>query len=442
VTTTDGAAGALVVAVVAVLPPVAAGHASTGASHQVVVSALLLHVAAALAWTGGLVALLLTVRLPIAEKAAAAGRFSALAVCCFAVTALSGVVGAAARVERWSDLTATTYGAVLVAKSAVLVALGVLGWWHRRRSLPDLDAGRSWVFARIAGVEVLVMAAAMGLAVALSRTPPPNDYGALIFETPLTPALQRIPDPVLLCVALWSVAWYVTGVRRLRGGGPPWPGVRTAAWIGGWTVLLGTATVQLSTLVRWPSSTVVAVQLLIAATVVPALLVAGAPAGLARRIAVRGTGSAMWRRAVAGLDRPVARVARRPGAGVGGYAIACAGIASTIAYDWSDQAHLAHLAVVGSVVTTGALLLSAARAVRTRPAVYATGAGLQVALVLGLTGHLGDIVTVTLVLFAVAAVGATTVTTIGTAPADPPTVIRPRRPGTEPRRQHIGEGVR
>ena len=42
------------------------------------------------------------------------------------------------------------------------------------------------------------LAATMGLAVALSRTAPPNDLGAVVFDTPLTPLLRWIPEPVLL----------------------------------------------------------------------------------------------------------------------------------------------------------------------------------------------------------------------------------------------------
>jgi putative copper resistance protein D len=46
-----------------------------------------------------------------------------------------------------------------------------IGWWHRRSTLPALEAGKAWAFWRLAAVEIAVMAATVGLAVALSRTP-------------------------------------------------------------------------------------------------------------------------------------------------------------------------------------------------------------------------------------------------------------------------------
>ena len=46
-----------------------------------------------------------------------------------------------------------------------------IGWWHRRSTLPALEAGRARAFWRLAAVEIVVMAATVGLAVALSRTP-------------------------------------------------------------------------------------------------------------------------------------------------------------------------------------------------------------------------------------------------------------------------------
>jgi putative copper resistance protein D len=107
----NAAAALTVLAVVALLPPVASGHASTAGNHQVVVSALMLHAASAVVWTGGLFALVLA-----NWKTEAVQRFSGLALWCFAITVATGVVGAATRLERWSDFTSTRYGTILSRK--------------------------------------------------------------------------------------------------------------------------------------------------------------------------------------------------------------------------------------------------------------------------------------------------------------------------------------
>ena len=91
-------------------------------------------------------------------------RFSRLAAVCIAVLAVTGVLGATARIGAVSEL-ASAYGALLFAKTACLLVAGVLGALTRRR----LRAGRTPVLVW-AGVEVLVLAVAVGLAGTLSQT--------------------------------------------------------------------------------------------------------------------------------------------------------------------------------------------------------------------------------------------------------------------------------
>lgn len=338
----DGAAVLTVLAVVAILPPVAAGHASTAGNHQVITSALMLHAASAVVWTGGLLALVLDARQPTV----AVRRFSGIALWCFAVTVATGLIGAAARVERWSDLTSTRYGAILVAKAVALTVLGAFGWWHRRRSLPALAAGRPRAFARVAGAELLVLAATMGLAVALSRTAPPNDLGAIVFDTPLTPTLRWVPEPLLLLLAVVAVVAYVAGVRRVPG----WSGRRTAAWASGWSLLVAAGTLRFATVDA--SETVAVLQPLVAAFAVPALLVAGSPAVLARAAGAD-------RLAAAAGSRPLL-VLRRPGLAVTLYAAAGFGLAVGVVEDWAAARHGVHLLSYLAVVAAGCLVWSPA----------------------------------------------------------------------------------
>ena len=113
---------------------------------------------------GGLLALVLYVRRSSGALSVAVPRFSALALWCYIAIGISGLVNAWVRLGGVDALWSSRYGLLVVGKVAAFVALGVFGWWHRRRAQS---------FLRLAAGEVVVMAATIGLAVALSRTRTP-----------------------------------------------------------------------------------------------------------------------------------------------------------------------------------------------------------------------------------------------------------------------------
>ena len=127
-----------------------------------------MHVLAVVLWVGGLGALLAQRGRP--SLAVAVPRFSALALLCFVAVAGSGSIATWTRLPELSDLWTTAYGALLLLKAAALLALGVAGWLHRRRTLAPVVRGEQGAFARLAAAEVALMAVALGLAVALTRT--------------------------------------------------------------------------------------------------------------------------------------------------------------------------------------------------------------------------------------------------------------------------------
>lgn len=157
-----------------VVPTVVTGHSAEADDHLLAVSDLALHVLAASLWVGGLLALLVHGR-GRDDAAPAASRFSAVALACFLATGTSGVLAAWLIVGDLepSAVLATGYGWLLAAKTAALGVLGLIGWWHRRRTLPRLRAGERGSFLRFAVVEAGVMLATVALAVALSSSPPP-----------------------------------------------------------------------------------------------------------------------------------------------------------------------------------------------------------------------------------------------------------------------------
>jgi len=126
-------------------------------------------VLAAVLWVGGLAALALLRR--SSGLASAAMRFSPMALGCAIVVGGSGAVSAYLRLEDLEQLWTTGYGALLVGKALALALLVAAGAAHRRRNLAALASGSPQAFRSLAVGEVAVMAAALGLAVALSRTP-------------------------------------------------------------------------------------------------------------------------------------------------------------------------------------------------------------------------------------------------------------------------------
>ncbi|GLW06415.1 copper resistance protein D [Microtetraspora sp. NBRC 13810] len=280
----------LVAAVLGLLPPVYAGHAASSGDHEMAISGLTLHLVAVAVWVGGLAAVLLHFRRSD-RLTTVLPRFSTLALVCFAGVAVSGVASAWVRLGSVADLWQTPYGLVVVAKAGVLAALGAFGWAHRRRTVAGIgERPVRHTFLRLAAGEAVVMAAAVALAVGLSRTPPPvlegggHGHGALGFELApfsLAALVTEIrPDPLVLFVLAVPAAGYLVGLRRLARDGVPWPPGRTLAWFAGLAVLAlvllcgagGYARAMLA---------VHAVQYAVLGVVAPLLLAFGAPLTLA-----------------------------------------------------------------------------------------------------------------------------------------------------------------
>ncbi len=276
---------ALAVAVVALTPPLYAGHAAHGGEHQVATGSLVVHVVAASVWVGSLAALVLHLRGDRVARVAATERFSTLALACFGVLAASGALSAVSRLGTSRAGWLSAYGAVLAVKIAAVVVLGAMGWAHRRWTLDLLRRGRPGAFTRLAGVELLVMAATVGVAVALSRTPGPVDQATLerlgrsagpglVEPFSLTQlAHDWRPEPVLTTVVVLALAAYLTGVRHRETA---WPLGRSTAAVGAATVAVATLGLPTGYDDR-PLLAVQVTQTLVLALVVPTLVALAAP---------------------------------------------------------------------------------------------------------------------------------------------------------------------
>ncbi|GAB2605988.1 copper resistance protein D [Paractinoplanes abujensis] len=352
---------------VAPLPPAFTGHSAGAGNHQIAVSSLALHVLAAALWVGGLAGLLLVRRhRRFAETAA---RYSRLALACFAVTAISGSVNAGIRLGSWQTLWSSPYGLMVLLKVLALLAVGVIGAVHRTRTL---RASATRGFVRLAAGELVVLAAAIGLAVALSRSPTPVPENVtepdplvelLGFAMPGPPTARAVltgplPDMFLLTIVVVGIAAYLSGVARLRRGGHSWPIARTASWVGG-LLLFGAITGLGVARYAYVLFSVHMVQHMVLSMAVPILLVGGAPITLALRALRRPAdpqvrGAREWlllfvhSRAARFLSHPIVALAIYVASLYGLY---LGGLLGTLM-----RYHLGHLAMLVHFVLAGYLL--------------------------------------------------------------------------------------
>jgi len=294
-----GAASALVVALAAWLPPTLTSHSVASSDHSLAVTSLQVHLVAMSLWAGALVGALVLVATDRAAFARALPRVSALAIWCVVAVGVSGVVNAWTRLFSLSNLVETSYGRLLSVKVIGLVLLVGIGLWHRRHVLPVLDRASRAAFLRVGALETLVMAAVIGLAVALSRTPPPVDDDislanasaarvVLGYDLPPAPSIGRLlvgearPDAYTIALGGLLVALYLAGLRRLRRRGDVWPVGRTIAWCSGVLVLVLVTNSGIATYARVLFSVHMAEHMTLS-MLVPILLVLGAPITLALR---------------------------------------------------------------------------------------------------------------------------------------------------------------
>lgn len=317
VTSYRGAVTTAVPAFAVLVPWSVRGHASSAADHDLAIGAMWLHLVAVAVWVGGLVVLCLVAHLLKAHAATVVRRYSAVALWCFVAVGVSGLASGWIRLNGLGDL-AGQYGGLLLTKTVLFAALGLIGWWHRGRTITALEqaGARGGAFWRLAGGETLLMGAVTGVAAVLAITPTPVPDALPHVPAPAEDLSGRpVPPPpeagtwlsqvdpdVLLAAAVVALAGlYLAGVRRFgqqaqqieqaqqaqqdsqadhNYQAQPWPRRRTAAFLTGvvllgWTVLGGPAVYgQLMFSAHM-------VALLTITLVVPALWALGAPVTLA-----------------------------------------------------------------------------------------------------------------------------------------------------------------
>jgi copper transport protein len=155
----------------------AASHAATDGALAVVADGG--HVVAASAWTGGLAATALALVVAGGERWRVAARivprFSALATVAVGVLIAAGITSAYLEVRAWHGLWDTTYGQLILLKVGLLLPLLGIGLFNNRVSVPGLRlelAGVRRRFVRAAALELVLIAAVLGVTAALVQEPP------------------------------------------------------------------------------------------------------------------------------------------------------------------------------------------------------------------------------------------------------------------------------
>ena len=368
--TTGSAAAWLLVAVAAAALPALAGHSSGLGDHALATTAGVAHVVAAVVWMGGLVALGVHAARRDMPLLRPVQRFSTIALASIVLLAASGAANAYTRLDNAGQLFTTGYGQVLITKTLLIVTLGILGWVIRGRIISTLDrASRAVVFARIAGLELLVMAVAVGLGVALASSPPPRvevllpTYGESLLGFPYPPpptaagvGLGFSLDPLFLTASLIAAALYIAGAVRLARRGDRWPWLRTASWLTGIAIVIWCTNAGISVYAQ-VSVGLHMLQHMTLTMLGPIFLVLGAPATLALRALRPAKGNERGPREwlVWFLHSWITRLLTNPFYVFFIYVIGLYGLYFTPAFGWLMGSHVGHVAMQVHFIVSGYL---------------------------------------------------------------------------------------
>jgi len=163
-----GAAGAM-------LADVGLSHAAAGGNPALDILVQVVHVVAVGLWLGGLLGLLVNLRgNPDETTARLASRFSRLATLGIGTVAVTGLLRAISEIGTIERLVSTDFGHLVIAKTALLGVLALLGAINHFRHVPA--AGQTLRgLRRIGSAELLVGATVLLLSASLVNLAPPAE---------------------------------------------------------------------------------------------------------------------------------------------------------------------------------------------------------------------------------------------------------------------------
>jgi len=229
----------LVPAVFVVVHPSLAGHAATQSPRGVLFAAITVHVAAMVAWVGGIAALLTVVPAVVrsapegrrgALLADVAGRFSRIAVWAVAGVALSGAIQGYVLVRTPGALIDTAHGRAVLIKTLLLVAIAVLATRNHRVSVPGLRAQAATDAASAArGLRRLVRGEALLLVLVFAVTGALSTYQPAVAIPPGPQEATLTAGPLRAVVTTGPARVGVNTVRielTNAGDGRPFTGAK------------------------------------------------------------------------------------------------------------------------------------------------------------------------------------------------------------------------
>jgi copper transport protein len=184
-TVTVGTPLALTGAFAMVLSPAMSGHASASRHFILSMTLDMLHVAAAGAWLGGLL-LVMIAGIPAMRRltdgntdaaiSALVSSFHPIALFCAPLVVIAGLGTSWIRLGSLSNLVATDYGRNLLFKVGVVVLVAGMGAYNALRARRRLGAAEGTRhFKRTATLELVFAAVVLAITTALVATPVPSD---------------------------------------------------------------------------------------------------------------------------------------------------------------------------------------------------------------------------------------------------------------------------
>lgn len=356
--TTGAAISWTVVALVAISLPSLAGHAAGIGDHALALTAGAAHAIGATIWIGGLLALGVHATRPDFPLQRSAQRFSSIALVAFVLVLFSGFANGYTRLETPGQLVTTGYGQVLVAKTAIIAGLAALAWILRSRVISSLGStSRRLVFARIAGLDLTLMAIAVALGVALATSPYPRidiqfdtlGESLLGFAFPPEPTWTNVIfgfklEPFFFTAMLVLLGLYVAGYVRLVRRHDRWPVGRLISFVIGVLIVLWCTNGPIAAYAQ------VSVQLhmlqhMTLSMMAPIMLVLGAPATLALRALKPAKGNERGPREWLNwfLHSWINRLLTNPFYVLFIYGLGLFGLYMTPFFGWLMGSHLGHL---------------------------------------------------------------------------------------------------
>lgn len=364
-----------ILATASLVPMATQGHSGDLAGHNLVVTAMAIHIVGAALWLGGLV--LLVILRPVLLREGGSDRvrpvverYSSIALVAFVLVAASGTVRSFASIAHISELFTSAYGTILLVKIIALVGMGAFGAWYRIRLIRTERKGAFWWMVSL---ELALMGAASGAAAALARSVPPvgDDPpvdltpAEILTDAPVPPELTPVRlltewsvDPLWLLVGALGIAFYLAGVRRLRLRGDRWPVYRTVLWVLGMLLLIWVTNGALNAYGHYLFSMHMMMHMLLSMAI-PIMLVPGAPVTLAMRaIRKRDDGSRGGREWILWIvHNPIARVLTHPLVAAGIFVGSLWIFYFTDLFRWALYDHLGHQWMVTHFLISGYLFV-------------------------------------------------------------------------------------